>query len=305
MRGITRRRFVGSSAAVLASIPWLSRRGQAAGGDPDVADVRGNDPAAMVAAALTALGGISKFVKKGDYVVIKPNAGFANPPEWATTTHPQTVAAVARACLDAKAKQVMVVEYPLGDGKRCLERCGVLDAVASIPGVKVRILSSQDEFKKTEVQGGIALKSVEVAKAVLSADVYISIPAAKAHGHAGVSFSLKNAMGVIWDRKAFHTQLELHQAIADLGLVVRPHLNILDATRALLTNGPQGPGETATLGRLIAGKSAVAVDAYGLTLARFNNKQMTLADARHIELASRAGLGEAKVSRLRIKKVDA
>jgi uncharacterized protein (DUF362 family) len=87
--------------------------------------------------------------------------------------------------------------------------------------------------------------------------------------------------------------------------VVKPQLTILDATRALLTNGPAGPGETAAPGRIVAGRAIASVDAYGLTLARFDQRQLTPRDVRHIALAGEAGLGETDVARLRVRKVAA
>jgi uncharacterized protein (DUF362 family) len=301
MKVISRRSFVGGSIAAAAAL----RYGKAfAGADPDIIDVSGSDPAKMVTAALAALGGIGKFVKKGDYVVIKPNAGFANPPAWATTTHPDTVAAIAKACLEAKAKQVLVLEYPQGKPEKCFDRCGLTAALSALPDVKIKVLSPGD-FQKVDVKGGVTLKSVDVAKAILSADVFINVPAAKSHYQAGVSFGLKNHMGLIHDRQAFHTAMELHQAIADLGRVIVPNLTILDATRALLTNGPAGPGDTATPGRMIVGRKVTTVDAYGLTVAKFNNKSMTPSDARHIEYAGKAGLGVVDVGKMKVKKVSA
>ncbi len=301
MKVITRRSFVGGSIAVAATLKY----GRAfAGAEPDIVDVSGSDPAKMVAAALGALGGIGKFVKKGDFVVIKANAGFANPPAWATTTHPDTVAAIAKACLDAKAKEVLILEFPQGKPEKCFERCGLNAALASLPAVKTKLLTPAD-FQKIDVKGGVVLKSVEVAKAVLSADVLINVPAAKQHNQSGVSLGLKNHMGLIKDRQAFHTAMELHQAIADLGRVIVPQLTILDATRALLTNGPAGPGDVSQPGRMVAGRKVTSVDAYGLTVAKFNNKTMTPAEARHIELAAKAGLGEIEIAKLKVKKVTA
>src|ERR1017187_2066758 len=253
MKVISRRSFVGGSIAAAAAMKY--GRVFAAGNEPDIVDVSGSDPAKMVAAALAAFGGISKFVKKGDFVVIKPNAAFANPPAWGTTTHPDTVAAIAKACLDAKAKEVLILEFPQGKGEKCLDRCGLTAAMAALPAAKVKLLGGAGDFQKVDVKGGVTLKSVEVAKAILSADVFINVPAAKAHYQAVVSFGLKNHMGLILDRQAFHTAMELHQAVADLGRVIVPHLTILDATRALLTNGPAGPGDTATPGRMIAGQA--------------------------------------------------
>jgi len=303
MKVISRRSFVGGSIATAAAL----RYGHvfAAGSDPDIVDVSGSDPAKMVAAALAGFGGISKFVKKGDFVVIKPNAAFANPPAWGTTTHPDTVVAIAKACLDAKAKEVLILEFPQGKGEKCLDRCGLTAAMAALPAAKVKLLSGAGDFQKVDVKGGVTLKSVEVAKAILSADVFINVPAAKAHYQAGVSFGLKNHMGLILDRQAFHTAMELHQAVADLGRVIVPHLTIIDATRALLTNGPAGPGETSTPGRMVAGRRVTTVDAYGLTVAKFNNKTMTPAEARHIEFASKAGLGEIDIAKMKVKKVNA
>lgn len=302
MPPFTRRRFLEGSvvvAAAAAAAPFA----RAAPGEPDLVDVSGTDPKAMVAKALEALGGIGKFVHPGDYVVLKPNAGFANPAAWATTTHPDVVAAVAAACLAAKAKQVMVVEYPLAKGAICLERCGLNAALAALPDVKVKVLSAAGDFQKVEVKGGVALKSVEIAKAVLSADVFVNLPVAKQHNQAGVSFGLKNAMGLIYDRSVFHTMHDLQQAIADLGRVVKPQLTILDGTRVLLSNGPAGPGETATPGRLVAGRAIASVDSYGLGLARFGQRDLAAADVPHIHMAGKAGLGETDVAKLRVKKV--
>jgi uncharacterized protein (DUF362 family) len=87
--------------------------------------------------------------------------------------------------------------------------------------------------------------------------------------------------------------------------VITPKLTIIDGTRALLTNGPAGPGDTASPGRIVAGRQIASVDAYGLTLAKFNNKNMTPADVRHIELAGKAGLGETDIAKLKVKKVSA
>jgi hypothetical protein len=56
---------------------------------------------------------------------------------------------------------------------------------------------------------------------------------------------------------------------------------------------------------MIAGRRVTSVDAYGLTVAQFNNKTMTPADARHIEFAGKAGLGEIDVAKMKVKKVNA
>ncbi len=268
-------------------------------------DVRGHDPGNMVAAALTALGGIEKFVSKGAKVVIKPNAAFARPPEWAVTTHPETVAAVVKACVAAGAASVTLVERPGGRRTDCVERCGIAGAVANIPGVDIKVLTNRSDFTEVEVEDGIELEKVEVATAVLDADVYINIPAAKSHMATGVTLGMKNAMGVIWDRRVFHGSLDIHKAIADLARVVKPDLTILDATRALLTNGPAGPGDVVKPGRMIASRDMIAVDAYGLSIARFDHKQLSVTDVAHIAHAGASGLGQTDVARMKVIEIEA
>jgi uncharacterized protein (DUF362 family) len=299
--GITRRTFIEGTVATVGLAATPLRRVFAA--KPDIVDVEGTHRAAMVEAAFDGLGGMKKIVRKGDFVVLKPNAAFANPESWATTTHPETVAAVAKLCVKAGAKKIVLVEFPQARGKKCLDRCGMTEAMAKIPEVSVQLLESKGAFRNTQVDGGVVLKETAISKTVLSADVLINIPAAKQHTATGVSLGLKNAMGLIYDRHSFHTMFDLHQGVADLGRVIQPTVTLVDATRALLTNGPAGPGETSTPNRLIAGFDVVAVDAYTLTVARFNNRQMTPADAPHIALAAEAGLGEADVRKLKVKKV--
>jgi uncharacterized protein (DUF362 family) len=301
MKTISRRSFIGGSIVVAAAMKYTPAF---AADGVDIVDVSGKDPLdrkKMVNDALDALGGIGKFVKKGDFVVLKANAGFAAPVDWGVTTHPDTVAAVAEACINAKAKRVLLVEFPQGKGMLCLERCGVKAALEKLK-VEIKVLGPND-FQKVDVKKGVALKSVDVAKDILSADVVINIPTAKAHNETGVSLALKNNMGLMLDRQAFHQRLDLQQAIADLGTVIPAHLIILDGTRALLTNGPAGPGETATPGRIIAGRAIASVDAYALALARFNGKNLTAAGVRHIKLAGDLGLGQTDVNKLKVKKI--
>jgi len=237
MTAISRRTFVGGSLAAVAAF----RYGRASPlATPTSWTCKAPTHRRLVAAVFAALGGIGKFVKKGDFVIIKPNAAFANPAEWGTTTHPQTVLAVAKMCLDAKAKGVMILEYPQAKGEMCLKRCGLSEAMATLPAAKIKLLSGSGDFQKTEVKGGVSLKTTDVAKSLLSADVFINLPAAKAHYQSGVSLGLKNHMGLVFDRQIFHTALDLHQAIADLGRIIKPNLTIIDGTRALLTNVRRG-----------------------------------------------------------------
>jgi len=269
----------------------------------DVVEVSGTDRKKMVAAALEALGGIGAFVKKGDRVVLKPNLAFAQPADFAAGTHPDILFAVADACIKAGAKEVLVAENPLSNAEKCWNRTGAREALKGFPQVKLRMLEDHDDYREVKVPKGLVLKDCEVGKCFLDYDVFISLPQAKHHSSANVSFGLKSAMGAVWSRKPFHVFMDLQKGIADLAFAVKPHLTILDATKVLLTNGPKGPGETASPGKLFAGRNVVAVDAAALSVAKFDGKTMTLEDAKHIKYASQHGLGECDVAKLKIKKV--
>ncbi len=301
MSGLGRREFLGGVVAAAAVGPGVAFGAEKA----DVVEVSGTDRKAMVKAALAALGGMGAFVGKGQKVVLKPNLSFANPMAWATTTHPDTILAVAQACFDAGAKEVRVVDNPLADAEKCLERNGSGAMLKTMPELTLRMLADHDEFREVAIPNGVTLKSTEVAKAILDADVFINLPQAKHHYAAGVSFGLKNAMGAVWSRKPLHFMHELQQAIADLNLAVRPHLTLLDAVAVLTSSGPKGPGDVATPGKLLAGRGVASVDALGLTATKFGGKQLQPADARHIVAAARAGLGEFDVQKLKVLRVTA
>lgn len=256
-------------------------------------------PARAVSGALGLLGGIRRFVNPGDFVLLKPNMSFGTPPEMGATTHPDVVASVAAECLEAGAKRVLVADHTIRAPKVCLEYTGIEAACARLERVSVVALNEASYYVDLPIPEGKAVKETAVARDVSKADVLINLPVAKSHSAAGVAFGLKNLMGLIWDRKVFHTG-DLHQSIADLGTVIRPHLTIMDATRALVQGGPSGPGRTERLDRIIAGVDPVAVDSYTLSLTKWFNRRFTGRQVKHLLAASRMGLGEIDLERLRV-----
>ena len=267
----------------------------------DLAVVQG--PAApAVSRAIDLLGGIGRWVKKGDRVVLKPNIGFPNPPEQATTTSPEVVRMVASLCHQAGAKQILVLDHPIRRPEICLESSGIKLAGKGIPGTTVFVLSDEKFFQEVPVPRGKSLSRIKVIKKVLEADVFINLPIAKSHGSAEVSLGMKNLMGVIWNRRSFHIWHNLHQAIADLSTVVRPHLTILDASRALVDGGPGGPGKVETPRKIVIGADPVAVDAYGVGLAEWYGRKSSAPQVKHILSAHKLGLGEIDINKLKIKQ---
>ena len=299
--GITRRQFLkATSAGVAFGMAGRSLVSRAAE-EYDLAVISG-EPATATKKALEAVGGISRFVEKGRRVVLKPNMSFARTPDFGATTHPSVVATVAQACVEAGASQVLVLDHTLQRSELCLERTGIREACRNIPGVHVLALQDRKFFREIRIPQGKVLDRAEVMKEVLDDSVLINIPVAKSHSTTGVSLGMKGLMGLIWDRESFHSQVNINQALADLATVIKPRLTILDATRALATGGPGGPGEVKKTNLVIAGVDPVAVDAYGVTVVPWYGQNFKGRQVEHLLIAHQRGLGKIDVDQLRLFK---
>jgi uncharacterized protein (DUF362 family) len=301
---ITRRKFLkGAAAGValgLAGRPSFSIARE----DVDLAVISG-DPVAATRKAIEALGGISRFVKKGQRVVLKPNMSFTRAPEFGATTHPMVVATVAQACMDIGAQQVLVLDHTLHRAELCLERTGIREACKDISGVHVLTLQERKFFREIKIPQGKVLESVEVMKEVLDNPVLINLPVAKSHSATGVSMGIKGLMGLIWDREVFHSQVNMNQALADLATVIKPQLTILDATRTLTSGGPGGPGEVKKTNLIIAGIDPVAVDSYGVSVVPWYGQTFKGRQVQHLLIAHQRGLGKIDIEQLNVLKEKA
>jgi uncharacterized protein (DUF362 family) len=298
---IGRREFMKSTFAGVGGLIFLPPSFSQAKEEYDLV-VTSGDPATATKKALEALGGISRFVKKGHRVVLKPNMSFARTPEFGATTHPLVVSTVAEACIQAGANRVLVLDHTLHRPELCLERTGIRAACKNLSGVHVLAFQERKFFKEIKVPQGKALDRVEVIREVLESDLLINNPVAKSHSATGVSLGIKGLMGLIWDRESFHTRLNINEAMVDLATVIKPQLTILDATRALVTGGPGGPGEVRKLDLIIAGTDPVAVDSYGVTVAPWYGRNFKGRQVEHLLLAYQRGLGKIDTDQLKIYK---
>ena len=302
--GMTRRQFLRTTAAGVVLGLSASPTFLEAGDEYDLVVVSG-DPGPATRKALEALGGISRFVKKGQSVILKPNMSFANSPDRGSTTHPVVVATVAQACMEAGAQQVVVLDHTLQRAELCLERTGIREACKQISGVHVMTLQEKKFFREIKVPQGKVLERVEVMKDILEGQVLINLPVAKSHSATGVSLGLKGLMGLIWDRESFHSQYNINQAVADLATVIKPQLTILDATRALASGGPGGPGDVKKPNLIIAGVDPVAVDSYGVGVVPWYGQNFKGRQVEHILIAHQRGLGKIDTDQLKILKEKA
>jgi len=258
----------------------------------------------LVKAAIDAIGGIHTFVKQGDRVCIKPNISFAANVDRGATTSPEITKQVVELCLDAGASKVIILDHTIQDPKLCIERSRIEEAIIDKKKVSLLALTKERQFTEIEVPQGKELKSIKIAKAIQTVDKLINLPTAKSHSATGVSLGMKNLMGLIWDRGHLH-QVKLHRAIAELATIIKPDLTIIDATRALTSGGPGGPGKTVILNTVIAGTDPVAVDSYGVGITQWYKKSFTGKNVKYIAAASELGLGEINTDKMAIKEVKA
>jgi uncharacterized protein (DUF362 family) len=271
---------------------------------PDLVAVMGGEPEAMLDKALEALGGIGHFVKKGQKIVIKPNIGWDRTPERAGNTNPELIGALTKKCLEAGASKVTVFDHTCDDWKKCYASSGIESAVKAAGGVVVPGNDAKYYSKEVSLPKGINLKSIKIHDALIEADAWINVPILKNHGGAKLSCAMKNLMGIVWDRRFFHSN-DLQQCIADVCTWnKRPVLNIVDSYRLLFQNGPQGKSEAdvATVKTLIASKDIVAIDTAALQF--FNQvKTLELEAVKHIELGQSHQLGSTDLNKITIKRI--
>lgn len=269
----------------------------------DMAAVMNGEPAAMLDAALKELGGIEKFVKKGQKVVLKPNIGWARTPELGANTNPELVARMVQLCLEAGAAEVKVFDHSCDNWVRCYDLSGIQKAVEAAGGIMVPA-DNVSYYEKVELPKAKVLKDALVHKAILDCDVWFNMPVLKTHGGAKLTICMKNLMGIVWDRRAIHSK-GLHESIADLTTFHKPAaLNIVDAYRIMTANGPQGRSENdvALTKALFASTDIVAVDTAAVKF--FNQfKSMSLEEVGHIAQAQALGIGTMDLESLNVKRV--
>jgi uncharacterized protein (DUF362 family) len=269
-------------------------------GDQDyLAAAHGSDPAAITRAALAALGGIERFVKPGQQVIIKPNICVDyHPPEFAVTTNPIVVGTLVSLCLGAGAKRVRVMDTPLGGtAQSAYAVSGIEDAVKTAGG-EMEIMSSF-KFSKTTIPLGKDITSWNIFQDALDADVLIDVPIAKQHSLARLTLGEKNLLGLVTDPNLIHQNLA--QRVADLVSVIRPTLTVVDAVRILMAHGPTGGSlnDVKQTNTVIASHDIVSADAYAATLFG-----LTGAEIPYIQAAMDMGLGTLDLKSIKVGEIN-
>jgi uncharacterized protein (DUF362 family) len=268
-------------------------------GDHDLVVSRGDDPYQITTKAVEAMGGMEKFVKRGDVVVIKPNIGWDRSVEQAADTNPQVVAALIDLAFAAGAKRVNVFDITCNDTRPCYENSGI-EAAAKARGANVYF---PDEWNTVNAhfEYSSPMEGWPILKDALECDSFINVPILKHHGLSGLSLSMKNLMGVCGgNRSLMHTGIG--RKLVDLTDLISPDLTIIDAYRALLRHGPTGGRleDVKELKTVVAATDPVLADTYAATLVDVDPLSLSF-----IKSAIERGLGSADISKADIFNVTA
>jgi uncharacterized protein (DUF362 family) len=224
---------------------------------------RGTRTDAMVRAAVDAIGGIGRFVQRGDVVVIKPNVAFERAAPLGATSNPEVVDALIRLVREAGAEEVRVADNPIESPEACFARSGVRKA-ALAAGANV-YLPSPSDFVTLNVPGAKWIEHWPFFwRPFQGATKVIGVAPVKDHNLCRASMTSKNWYGLLGGRRnQFHQ--DIHGIITDLMRMMKPTFVVLDGSRVLYRSGPTG-GSLADVkeGRtVVAATDGLAADAFG------------------------------------------
>ncbi len=288
----------------LASLP-LGRPGSGStafggesAGTPDMVAVRNGEPELMFDRGIAAMGGMGRFVKRGQKVTIKPNMSWDATVEYAGNTNPALVNRLIKHCYEAGASKVTVFDHSIEYWQSTLEKSGI-GAATKDAGGQIAPSETERYYQKYSV-GGKILKDAHVHEAILDCDVLISVPILKHHGGAGMTGGIKNFMGAVWDRRFYHAR-GLQQCIADFLKIRKPDLTVVDAYQVLTGNGPRSRSlnDVRLTKMQIISTDVVAADASGARILGHKPE-----DFEHIKIAHAMGFGEINPAKLRTRTIS-
>lgn len=306
-KGMNRREFCTRSLALGAAVAGASVFGWhnlvAAQADsaalPDLVAVRNGEPDVMFDKAIEAVGGIGQFVKKGQSVVVKPNIGWNRTPENGANTNPLLVKRIVEHCVQAGAKKVYVFDNSVDSGVKSYETSGI-EAAAKAGGAIVVPASNASSYVDVEIPDAKRLTKTMVHEVLMDADVLINVPVLKHHFASQLTIAMKNLMGVVYDRMAYHSR-GLNDCIVDFCLHRKPDLNVVDAYRVTMAHGPQKarPEDVVLKKMLLLSSDVVAVDAASAKV--FGQEPEAV---KHIQMGHERGIGTMNLDELNIMKID-
>jgi uncharacterized protein (DUF362 family)/Pyruvate/2-oxoacid:ferredoxin oxidoreductase delta subunit len=225
------------------------------------------------------LGGMERYVKRGERVLIKPNMLAAKPPEAAVTTHPELLRAVIELVQQAGGIPLVGDSPGIGTTRRVAEKAGLMRVIEET-GAEFA------PFTETAVVAGSGtFRHFELARPYVEADRLINLPKLKTHEMMTMTCAVKNLFGAIvgaekaaWHLKAGSDKELFAKLLLEVYQLREPDLNIVDGIVGMEGNGP-GSGDPRQVGLLLAGDNAVAVDIIAAEIAAIPRKLLYVENA--------------------------
>ena len=261
---------------------------------PAVSIVRDVDLVKRVNHAVELIGGIEKFVGKGDKVLIKPNLVGCDPPETGETVHPETIRTLTRLAKTAGASKITVGDALLSRDLSLKKKMqNIFQGIAEKEKAEM-INFDEHPYVEVEVKDPIYFKKIKVAETLLECDVLINIPTLKTHHLAGITVALKNLYGFLprEDRFRYHSADKIEEIIVDLNIVRRSDLIVVDGT---YSTHHRPPFDIQRMDLALAGNDPVAVDAVAAKVMGVDLKTL-----RNLKWAEERGLGTSNLSEIQI-----
>jgi len=241
-----------------------------------------------------------KPVARGDRVLIKPNLYEPKAPDSGDITNPRLVEAAARYCLDAGASRVIIGEGPSyyqseANLRPCFTQTGISEVAERLDIEWV--LFDEHQYRTFQNISKATPDEFRVTEYAFSCDKIINVPVLKTHYQTTVTLAMKNLKGCLKreDKPRFHHK-DLDRAIVELNRIVRPAINVIDATaRTTGSIGSSYRGQPIGERLLLASTDAVAVDAVGCALMGIDPDTV-----QTVTLGAEAGLGESDLTKVDI-----
>lgn len=243
------------------------------------------------------MGGVTNLIKKGETVVLKPNAGHAAPAESAVCTNPETLRAVIREVKKAQPKSIVIAEAAaVGcDTMECYRICGI-EQMAKEEGIELIDIKADKDLVDVAVRGYHSnINRVKLPRFLLEADHIINVPILKAHASMVFSCALKNIKGVVQDmvHMKMHQQ-NLTMAMMDVWSVAKADINIVDA---IYTAGGFSPHTPVPLhvGCILGSTDPVAVDRVACDLVGIDANKVD-----YFKVADSIGMGHCSSDEIEV-----
>src|SRR5262249_21486381 len=242
----------------------------------------------MVKRALDEMGGVDRFIAKGDVVVLKPNAACDKNPDLAATTQPDTVSAVVRLCLGSGARKVIVADNPINTPESCFFKTKVGEAAVRA-GAEL-MMPQHSYFEELYIGGETITHTWKMFyRPFREATKVIGVSPVKDHNLCKATAPMKNWYDLLTNTRNQSHQ-NIHGIISDFALMMKPTLVIADGRKLLMRNGPTG-GSLNDVKRgdaIVVGTDCTSVDSWCVTKLLEKKRHEII----YLDKAIQRGLGQ-------------